>query len=187
MIVVAVLCRVDRRVDLGRVETDVLHDVDLTAARPADFVNIRAEHPDGGPCAAASREFGADFNATVGPGRFAVGRDAPGRVFRLLAVFFVILADALDHEFSVLLVNVFLAFSRVELSLTVPHEAVLVAPFGGVGKARAFEFVVPDELERLAVVRRDGLRNARQAERRQQNGEAENQFFHFGFPLSQGF
>src|SRR5690606_22280762 len=40
---------VDRAVHSGRLATDVLHDVDLAAGRPADAADVVAQHPERGP------------------------------------------------------------------------------------------------------------------------------------------
>src|ERR1043166_7668129 len=40
---------VQRAVRDGRLASDVLHDVDLAAPRPTDRIDVRAEHPEGGP------------------------------------------------------------------------------------------------------------------------------------------
>ena len=45
---------------------DVFHDVDLARLRPADFVDIRAQHPEGGPEAGgAGRNQGAGLDAAI--------------------------------------------------------------------------------------------------------------------------
>src|ERR1700716_1022067 len=38
-----------RAVRDGRLASDVLHDVDLAVLRPSDGIDVRAEHPEGGP------------------------------------------------------------------------------------------------------------------------------------------
>ena len=46
---------------------DLFHNVDLPAARPADFFDVFAEHPNGWPCAEAFGKFGAYFEPSSVP------------------------------------------------------------------------------------------------------------------------
>src|SRR3712207_7377381 len=55
------------RVDDVRIETDVLHDVDLSAGGPPHLLTIDAEHPNRRPRSSAGRKLGLDFESTVRP------------------------------------------------------------------------------------------------------------------------
>lgn len=46
--------------------SDVFHDIDLTALWPSDSADVGAEHPESGPHALSSGEFGSHFEFTVG-------------------------------------------------------------------------------------------------------------------------
>src|SRR5437764_14030035 len=50
---------------------DIFHDVDLAAGGPAGFVDVVAEHPEGGPDALSARNLDAGLEAPVGLRKFA--------------------------------------------------------------------------------------------------------------------
>src|SRR5206468_7066519 len=62
----------------ARFPADVLHDVDLTAAGPADAADVVAEHPEGGPDALAPGQLDTGLEVPVRLGE-APGRGEPGR------------------------------------------------------------------------------------------------------------
>src|SRR5258708_36082767 len=67
---------VHRAVDGRRLAADVLHDVDLAAARPAGRVDVGAQHPEGGPQPLAARDLEAGLAAGGGLLRPAPGLEA---------------------------------------------------------------------------------------------------------------
>src|SRR5438067_12898403 len=54
---------VDGAVHRARLAADVLHDVDLTGARPTDGVDVAAEHPERRPDPLAARDLDARLEA----------------------------------------------------------------------------------------------------------------------------
>src|ERR1019366_4473244 len=108
---------------------DVLHDVDLAAGRPADRINVGAQHPECGPDSLASREFDARLHATVSPGPFAFSQH-PGRSIILAAV---ALLAGLDNQLTAYDARVIRAGGVIfELLIAPATGAVtdIVAPFG---------------------------------------------------------
>src|SRR5450631_4579673 len=59
---------VDGAVNQRGLFADVFHDVDFSAGGPAGFVDVDAEHPEGGPDALSARNLHAGFEAAVGLG-----------------------------------------------------------------------------------------------------------------------
>src|SRR5580704_11587984 len=57
---------VDRAVDDRGFLADILHDVDLAAVGPARFVDIGAEHPEGGPDSLSTRYLNARLESSIG-------------------------------------------------------------------------------------------------------------------------
>src|ERR1022692_5233521 len=63
----------DRAMHRGRFTTDVFHDVNFPADRPAHRVNVRAQHPESRPKSLAARYFNARLDAAIGPRPLALG------------------------------------------------------------------------------------------------------------------
>ncbi len=72
----AVAETVKRALDVGGVDGDVLHDVDLGACRPFGFVDVVAEHPEGRPGACFGWNLGAGLDPSVASGDPLLGDEA---------------------------------------------------------------------------------------------------------------
>jgi len=148
---------VDCAVDFEGVAAEGFHEVDFAAGGPGEFVDAGAEEPDGGPHALSFGDFGAGFEAAVGPGEFVLGGEHGGGVGDgflfgvgggVGVVFGVgeIFAAGFDEEEAVFDADVFGAVAGVDLGFAGGVEAGDDVPFGGVGAAGGVEFVGPDEL-----------------------------------------
>src|ERR1700722_4289296 len=73
-------------VDVVRLLSDKLHDVDLAAAWPADARDVRAHGPDGRPNALALGEFRPHFDPAILPARPLPRYEAGGGVFNRFVV-----------------------------------------------------------------------------------------------------
>src|SRR5688572_27110728 len=62
-----------RPMHLVRLAANVLHHVDLTALRPADGVDVGAEHPERRPESLSARDADASFDAPIGRLETALG------------------------------------------------------------------------------------------------------------------
>src|SRR5580692_2147211 len=71
---------VDRAVDDRGFLADILPDVDLAAVGPARFVDIGAEHPEGGPDSLSTRYLTARLESPIGLRKLARGFQASGSV-----------------------------------------------------------------------------------------------------------
>src|SRR5690606_1035790 len=112
-----------------RIETHVLHDVDLATRRPADLVDVGAEHPDGWPHTAPRGQLSPHFDTAVPPARLPLRGEARRRVLRFPEA----LAPGLDDEITILEPRVLGTTPGVVLQLLVANEALLVSPARGVG------------------------------------------------------
>jgi len=142
--------------------SEVLHDVDFAAVRPADLRDILAQHPERGPNAFPERKLDARFDSPVLPvvigGHGAVGSrfaalQATGRVVSL-RVF-----ENADHQIPVAVLENIVGGEGVLLQFSVTPAAVVpdvVVPFRRVGRRtrRAVEFVAPDKLPAAGGLRR---------------------------------
>src|SRR3990172_8947389 len=125
----------------GGFPADVLHDVDLAALGPADFVAVVAQHPEGGPQSLPARDLNPCLHAGVSPRSQPLGLQ-PGR--RVLAIPRPLLPGH-DNEVAVFDTRVFGAVG-VELQLGVAPAVApgLPHPFRRV-EGRPVEFVAPHE------------------------------------------
>ncbi len=133
----------------GRFAADVFHDVDLAARRPADFVDVVAEHPERGPDSLSIGNFDAGFEASVGLIEFALRVQARGGVVASHAVGASVGFLERDHfQIAVLDVQVlrtggvvlqFLVASAFAVDLNLPFSWI------GWGAIRLVEFVAPGE------------------------------------------
>src|SRR5690606_39104077 len=69
---------VNRAVDSLRLAADVLHDVDLAGLGPAYRLQVRAEHPEGGPDSLTGGQLQPCLDPPVGDLQ-AIARDQAGR------------------------------------------------------------------------------------------------------------
>jgi len=135
----------------SRLLTDIFHDVDFAALRPADPFDVIAKHPEGGPDALALRDFDAGFEAAEGLREEALGFQAGGSVFAgdMIGAFEIFFARG-DDEVAVFDVGVFAAVGiGLEFIIAPALAAEVVGPFFRVGSGAvgAVEFVGPDESE----------------------------------------
>src|SRR6185369_16135845 len=129
--------------DHVRIETDVLHDVDLAAVGPAAVYPSGRKHPDPRPRAAARRQFRFHFDAAVSPVAFALRDESRRSVF----VTFPRIAARFDDEQTVFYARVLRATFGVELQLFVAPAvtADVVTPLLRVGQTVVVELVAPDQ------------------------------------------
>src|SRR6266568_6164244 len=72
--------------DGARRLADIFHDVDFPALRPADFADVVAEHPKGGPHPFPGGNLDARFKAPVSLGEESLRLEPRGGVFARYAV-----------------------------------------------------------------------------------------------------
>ena len=136
----------DRAVNRSRLLTDVFHDVDFAARGPADFVDVIAEHPEGGPHALAVRNLDACFEASIGLGEFAQGLKSGRGVVSCDALrTSVIFRQRRDHQVPLSNRHIRVAIGVVLEFLVAPALAPgFKNPFGAIDGG-SIEFVAPDQ------------------------------------------
>src|SRR5947207_6247362 len=82
-----------RAMDCGRLSSDVFHDVDLTAIRPANALDVITQHPEGRPDALSIRDLNPRFKTAEGLAEFVFCKQprrskAAANVVRPLESFF---------------------------------------------------------------------------------------------------
>src|ERR1700694_4265789 len=82
--------------DSTRLGSNVFHDVNLAAGRPAHGINICAEHPERRPEPLAAWNFDASFDAAVSPRPLAPGQQPCGCIIPTAEVFLA----SFDHELA---------------------------------------------------------------------------------------
>src|SRR5205823_6937832 len=111
-----------RAVHPARLLPDVLHDVDLAAAGPADLRDVVAQHPERGPQPLPPRDLNARLDPAVAPRPQALGLEAR----RGVGLVAERLAPGLDHEVTVFEARVFDPIG-IELELAVPPAVAPVS------------------------------------------------------------
>src|ERR1051326_579774 len=135
---------------------DVLHDVDLAAARPTDRGDVVAEHPERRPHTLSAGNANASLEPAVGLGEEPLRLDArrcvatdsvPARIGRIRR-----LGNRSDDEMSTAIEADVLGTRRIELTLLIPPAAAtgLPRPFRSIeGRAGgSVELVAPHECPR---------------------------------------
>jgi hypothetical protein len=132
----------------GGLAADIFHDVDFAAAWPLVFLDVVAEHPEGGPNSLPCGDFDAGLEAAVGLREEAFGFEARGGVQEFRSVgrgeVFVLRSD---DEMAVLDAGVIGAVGVVlEFVIAPTRAADVVGPFFRVGERAGLcvEFVAPD-------------------------------------------
>src|ERR1051326_5140780 len=140
----------------GRLASDVLHDVDLAAPWPTHRIDVRTEHPEGGPESLSARDTDPGLEATVRLCEQSSGLE-PGRRVPAPSVPALVrgrrrLGPCSDHEVARAVQLDVVAAGRVELPLLVAEAgtAGVCDPPGAVeGRPRrSGELVVPDGTRR---------------------------------------
>ena len=72
--------------DGARLLADIFHDVDFSALRPADFADVVAQDPKGGPHPFPGGNLDARFEAPVSLGEESLRLEPRGRVFARYAI-----------------------------------------------------------------------------------------------------
>jgi len=131
----------------------ILHDVDLTAGRPADAGPVGAEHPEGRPAPGLSVDARAHLELAVFEFVQAARDEAGGGVINIftaggpasaagdIAGIGFVFRTGFDDEQTIRTPGV---FGLIPLQFLIAHEATLVTPIRGVGRTILVEFIVPD-------------------------------------------
>ena len=132
------------------VVVEALHYVDFAAIRPAIFLGVERQQPDGGPCSASALQLGAHFYAAAVEGVLAFAPYAAGEVVSGVGLE-VVVHYALEHQAPV--AHLVAAWVGTLSVRPVGFAAVAVAP-SGVIDGVAVEFVLPHKLpSRFATAR----------------------------------
>src|ERR1019366_7197110 len=161
---------VNRAVNDAGFLTDVLHDVDLAACRPADLIDVVTEHPEGRPHPLTVGNFDAGFKAAVGLGKFAEGFETRRGVVSFDSVWAsVLFRQRPDHQIAIMHRCVLSAIGVVLKLLVAPALAAgFNNPLGAInrGSVGTVELVAPNQCPAAAdwgscrVLRKAGYRPA---------------------------
>src|SRR3989442_12321433 len=137
--------------------SNIFHDVDLAAVRPASSTNIVTQHPERRPDALAVRDFDSRFKPSVGLAEFILGKQS----CRSVVASYVIRAgesflNCFDYELATVLIRVY-GSTRIVLKFVVAPAvaADIKGQFAGINRRAigAVELVAPNQAPYRRITR----------------------------------
>jgi len=139
---------VSRAINVVGIFSDELHNVDFTASRPSDLVDVVTQQPESGPDAFTMRKLGSHFELSVLDGKFALSLETSRSITATSIVFF----QSLDNEVTTAKISILVTVSVtlrfvVSPAIVVSHVEIPFVSIDGV----AIKLIGPDLNPSLAV------------------------------------